>query len=209
MKLAAAQISVHPALGTLALFATGDLGWRLRWRTASHIKRCADCERQVGELRAAREQLRREAEAQTLTGFEAITDWNCLEREMLGNIAVGVSAGRCIDKVGRKRSLLSKTAFVAVLLAVFAAGWATHIPSVKTFHLASSLRRIAGMERPQSVGTVLETTPDGIAVRTEGATLTMMHPRSAVVSVSGASAVEARYFDEQTGQVTITNVYAQ
>lgn len=202
-------IAVHPTLETLALYAAGDLGWRLRWRTGSHLKICADCEQHLALLRSARLQLRREAESQTLTGFEAIADWGRLEREMLGNIAVGVSAARCIDKVGRKHGLLSKSAFAAVLIVMFIAGWVTHIPYVQTQHLAASLRRLAGIERPKIAGPILETTPDGIAVRTQGATLTMMHPRSAVVSVSGNSAVEARYFDEQTGQVTITNVYAQ
>lgn len=209
MRSAEARIPVHPTLETLALYATADLGWRLRWRTGSHIKACADCEQQLSLLSSARLRLRREAEGQTLTGFEAIADWGRLEREMLGNIAVGVSAARCIDKVGRHRGLLSKSAFIAVLMVMFVAGWVTHIPYVQTLHLTASLRRLAGMERPQTTGAILQTTPDGIAVRTQRATLTMMHPRSAIVSVSGDSAVEARYFDEQTGQVTITNVYAQ
>jgi hypothetical protein len=209
MRPAGAQTPVHPRLETLALYATGDLPWRLRWQTASHAKRCAECEQQVSLLRSARAQLKREAGAQTLTGFEAIADWGRLEREMLGNIAVGVSAARCIDKVGRKRALLSKTAFVAVLMSMFVAGWVTHIPYIQTLHLTASLRRLVGMERPQPVGAILQTTPDGIAVRTQGATLTILHPRSAIVSVSGPSAVGARYFDEETGQVTIANVYAQ
>lgn len=209
MNPSVSQVAVHPAFESLALFANGDLAWRLRRRVAKHVKRCADCEQCVQQFRRARLQLKREAEAQTLTGFEAIADWNRLEREMLGNIAVGVSAARCIDKVGKNRALLSKTAFVAALLVVFLAGWAMHMPSMQSSHLAASLRRMAGIERPQIIGPVLQTTPDGIAVRTQGATLTLMHPRSAVVSVSGTSAVEARYFDEETGQVTITNVYAQ
>ena len=50
---------------------------------------------------AARAELNRESSDETLTGFEAIADWRSLEREMLGNIAVGVAAARCIDKVGR------------------------------------------------------------------------------------------------------------
>jgi hypothetical protein len=59
------------------------------------------------------------------------------------------------------------------------------------------------------MGTVLQSTPGGIAVRTQGATLTILHPNSAVISLSGTSGVSARYFDEETGQVTITKVYGQ
>jgi hypothetical protein len=201
--------TVHPRLETLALYATGDLPWRLRWRTGSHVKHCAECEQQVFLFRSAAAELKREAETQTLTGFEAIADWTRLEREMLGNIAVGVAAARCIDKVGRARALLARGALAAVLLGLFVAGWATHIGGEQTAHLAASLRNIFGLQRTQSAGPIVETTPEGIAVRAQGATLTILHPRSAVVSLSGVSAVGARYIDEQTGQVTITNVYGQ
>src|ERR1700685_388189 len=209
MRAVDLRTAVHPRLETLALYSTGDLPWRLRWRTGSHIKRCGDCEQQVLLFRSATAELRREAERQTLTGFEAIADWTRLEREMLGNVAVGVAAAQCIDKVGRTRALVSRGAFAAALVALFIAGWATHIPREQTAHLTASLRNLIGLERPQLPGTVLQPTPDGIAVRAQGATLTIMHPRTAVVSLSGASAVEARYVDEETGQVTITNVYGQ
>ena len=203
------RTAVHPRLETLALYVTGDLSWRLRWRTGAHIKYCRDCEQQFLLFRSAVAELKHEAETQTLTSFEAIADWTRLEREMLGNIAVGVAAARCIDKVGRARALFAKGAFTAALIALFVAGWTTHIPREQAAHLAASFRNVFGLERPQVTGTVLQTTPDGIAVRAQGATLTIMHPRSAVVSLSGASAVEARYVDEETGQVTITNVYGQ
>jgi len=209
MTLAELHNAVHPRLETLALYVTGDLPWRLRWRTGVHLKYCAGCEQQVLLFRSARMEFKHEAETQTLTAFEAIVDWTRLEREMLGNIAVGLAAARCIEKVGRTRALFSKGAFATALLALFIAGWATHIPKEQTAHLTSSLRSLFGLERAQATGTVLQTTQDGIAVRAQGATLTIMHPRSAVVSVSGASAVEARYVDEETGQVTITNVYGQ
>jgi hypothetical protein len=201
--------AVHPRVEMLALYATGDLPWRLRWRTGRHIKHCADCEQQVVLFRSARVELKREAETQTLTGFEAIADWTRLEREMLGNIAVGVAAARCIDNVGRARSWVAKGAFAAALIALCLAGWVPHIPRQQTARWTASLRDLLGLEQKQVAGPIIQTTPDGISVRAQGATLTIMHPRSAVVGVSGASAVQARYIDEETGQVTITNVYGQ
>ncbi len=201
---------VHPRPDTLALYSSGDLPFARRLRTRYHVRRCADCEQQVFLFRSSKVELKREASGQTLTGFEAITDWTRLEREMLGNIGVGVAAARCIDKVGRGHAVLSRVALVAGLMGLFVAGWVTHIPREQTEHLAASLRRVVGMERPPMItGTVLRTTPEGIAVRAQGATLTIMHPPSAVVSLSGASAVSARYVDEETGQVTITKVYGQ
>lgn len=209
MRSAEAGKSLHPNLGTLALYSSGDLQWATGWRLRYHVARCADCEQQVATFRSAKDALRREAKAQTLTGFEAIADWNRLEREMLGNIGVGVAAARCVGNVRRGRVLLARGALITGLAALFVGGWVTHIPKEQTDHLAASLRRLAGLERHQTTGTILRATSEGVAVRAQGATLTIMHPRSAVISLSGSSAVSARYVDEQTGEVTITKVYGQ
>lgn len=200
----------HATSETLALFSRGDLPWVERWKIRRHVARCSVCEEEVSRLRFATEELKREAGTQTLTGFEAITDWTRLEREMLGNIAVGVAAARCIDNVGRSRkALFSNVAAVAGLLVLFAAGWFTHIPREQNSHLVASLRQLVGGTPVRQIGSVLRATPDGISVRAQGATLTILHPRSAVVSMSGASSVRARYVDEDSGEVTITSVYGQ
>ena len=199
----------HPNLESLALYSRGDLPFSVRWRIKRHVKRCTLCEREVSLFVSARAQLNREAGDQTLTGFEAVADWTRLEREMLGNIGVGVAAARCIEKVGRTRTLVLRGSGIAALAALFVAGWMTHIPSRETHQIAASLRRAAGMEQTPLTGTVLRGTSDGIAVRTQDATLTILHPASAVVSVSGSSAMAARYVDENTGEVTIANVYGQ
>ncbi len=199
----------HPSIDNLALYSAGDLPLVAGWRVRYHVAHCAECERQVLLFRAAATELKREASTETLTGFEAIADWPSLEREMMGNIGVGVDAARCIEGVGKRRSLVMRFALLAALVALFVAGWITHIPSEQTQHLFATLRSFTGFERPVPAGTVLRSTPEGLAVRTQGATLTILHPRSAVVSLSGSSAVAARYVDEDTGQVTIANVYGQ
>jgi hypothetical protein len=199
----------HPSIETLALYSTADLPLLTRLRVGRHVARCGDCDQQVLLFRSAKTELQREANSQTLTGFEAITHWPVLEREMLGNIAVGVDAARCIENVGRKRAYLFRFSLAGALLALFIAGWVTHIPREQTERLAATLRNFAGFERPQLPSAILRSTPGGIAVGTQGATLTILHPASAVISMSGTSAVTARYIDEDSGQVTITNVYAQ
>jgi len=201
----------HPGAEALALFSRGDLPWPQRWKTGRHVAYCELCEHEVSRFRFATEELKHEAETQTLTGFEAITDWTRLEREMLGNIGVGLAAARCIDHVGHHRPTgLRTAAAVAGLLLLFAAGWFTHVPREQNEHLVASLRQLMGASAaPRAAGSVLQTTPDGISVRARGATLTIMHPRSAVVSLSGESSVRARYVDEDSGEVTITSVYGQ
>jgi hypothetical protein len=198
----------HPNLETLALYSLGDLAWLTRWKLGRHVGRCADCEEQVLQFRSVSAEVKREAGNQILTGFEATTDWARLEREMIGNIAVGVDAARCIEKVGRGRLRVAWGAWVTVALAVlFLTGWFTNVPSEQRDHLTASIRRSMGIEVPQIAGAVVRTTPEGIAVRAQGATLTILHPPSAVISLAGSSSLGARFVDEETGEVTITNVY--
>jgi hypothetical protein len=200
--------SKHMGPRFLALYSRGDLPWRARFRVRRHVRNCETCQRQVALLQASTAELRREAETQTLTGFEAIVDWSRLEREMIGNIAVGVAAARCIDHVGNGRKMIVRVAFATGLAVLFAAGWATHIPREQTERILTSIQHWGARTSP-STGTILQSSPEGVAVRAQGSTLTMMHPRSAVVSVSSTSIMEARYIDSETGQVTITSVYAQ
>ncbi len=199
----------HPDANVLALFAGKDLPWTRRFQVQQHLANCPACEGQVKAIRSACQELRREAESETLTSFEAIADWSRLEREMVGNITVGVAAARCIDHVHKSRKLWVPCAFGAALVVVFTLGWTTHIPGEQTQHLFTSLRSWLAGEADQGTGTILRSSPSGIAVRSQGTTLTMMHPRSATVSMSGTSSVEARFVDESTGLVTITSVYGQ
>lgn len=201
--------SSHPSEQVLALYAGGDLPRMTRLRLRRHISGCDACNARVHAFQSAKSELKHEAQSETLTGFEAIADWPRLEREMLGNIAVGVAAARCIDHVGRGRALFWRTAFGTGLLGLFIAAWATHIPPEQTQNVLSSFRQVLGLEPRHSLSPVVRTTPDGIAVRAQGATLTILHPPSAVVSLSGPSVVSARYVDGETGQVTITKVYGQ
>jgi hypothetical protein len=200
----------HPPVTELALWATRDLSWPRRLRLGRHLDECAVCHQQATRFRSAREAFRRDAKSETLTGYEAIADWPRLEREMLGNIGVGVAAARCIDKIARKpfrgwRGALAGAGMATLLVA----GWLMNVPREQTDHLTSSFRRVVGLDRPQTSGTILQTTPDGIAVRAQGASMTLLHPASAVVTVAGSSSVGARYVDEDSGEVTITNVYGQ
>ena len=201
----------HPDSKSLALHAAGDLPPIARWRARFHISLCRACAEQVSEYRDAILQMRREAGAEALPGVvETGAHWSRLEREMIGNIAVGVAAARCIDKVGRQRRVFSAGAVVATAAAaLFAAGWMTHIPREQNEHLVASLRQLVGLASARPVGTIVQTTANGIAVKTQGITLRLMHPPSAEVFLAGSSAITARYVDQDTGQVMITNVYGQ
>lgn len=201
--------TAHPSPAELALFSKADLPFAHRIRIRRHLSRCGECEHQVHLFRSADHELKREASTETLTAFEAIADWGRLEREMMGNIAVGLAAAHCIENVGRKRRFFYRAAFAGGLILLFGLAWMTHIPRQETSRLVSTVASVFMPAPRQPFGPVLRTSPDGITVRTQGAALTILHPPSAVISLSGGSSVSARYVDDDTGQVTITKVYAQ
>ncbi len=201
---------MHPDAGLLSLYSSGDLPWSQRWRVRKHVARCEHCGHQVEQFKTVATLLRQEAKSETPAGFESIPNWSALEREMIGNIKVGVDAARCIDKVGLSRFSGWRVALsTGVLSIVLTVGWVMNVPSEQRVHLVDSLKRMTGQFPGYASGTLVQTTPHGIAVRSQGATLTLLSPSSATVSFSGASAVGARYIDDETGQVTITNVYGQ
>lgn len=203
-------MNLHPSAEILALFSTSDLPLLDRWKIRRHLYRCEHCESQLAVFRAARVEFKRQARNETLTGFEAIADWSRLEREMEGNIVVGLAAARCIEKRPHSRSLLIKCSFASGFAMLFVLGWVTHVPSEQTERLYSALAgAFTGHRVHPYKGPVLRSLPDGIVVGSQEGSLTILHPASAVITASGTSSVAARYVDDETGQVTITKVYGQ
>jgi hypothetical protein len=199
----------HPSSELLALYGSADLPLLERWRIRRHLSRCEHCERQFSIFRASTVELKRLSANETLTGFEAIADWSRLEREMEGNIVVGLDASRCIEKKRGSRGLLLKCAAAAGMGSLFVLGWATHIPGEQSVRIFTALRgAFGGRHANEYQGPILRSVPDGIVVGSPESSMTILHPSTAVVSASGTAGVEARYVDE-SGQVTITDVYGQ
>jgi hypothetical protein len=201
----------HPRVEALALFARGDLAWFERRPIMYHVRHCAECEHEVEQFRASLEELRRGASAGLPPALEPAGDWSRIEREMTGNINVGVAASRCIEKVGSRRLRGWRgPAVIAGLAIVFVAGWFLNMPHSDTARILSALHSAWGGIQPRN-GTVVQATSKGVAVRAQGAMLTLLHPGATdvTVSVNGAGSVGARYVDDETGQVTIASVYGQ
>ena len=203
-------MSLHPSAEALALFSAADLPWLERLNIRRHIAGCDHCDRQLALFRASNVELKRQARTETLTGFEAIADWSRLEREMEGNIIVGLDAARCIDKSPNSRGIFLKLGLASGMAALFAVGWVTHVPSEQSSRMYSAVvGAFSGNRQHENQGPILRSQPGGIVVGSPEGSLTILHPAGAMVSLSGTSAVEARYIDDETGQVTITDVYGQ
>jgi anti-sigma factor RsiW len=202
---------IHPSCEELALFSRGELSFFRHWQVKAHVHRCPACELEVEQFQAVVVALRDQAATETLTGLKGAGDWSRLEREMIGNIKVGIAASQCIGNApGRRLRLWHLGALTATLSFVFVTGWLVNIPREETDRIVGAFR--TGLSSAQT-GTrvVLQTTPHGVSIRSKGATLTLLHPESvsATPSLAGNASVGVRYVDEETGQVTITNVYGQ
>jgi anti-sigma factor RsiW len=180
----------HPGAEQLALYAGGELSAFRRWRTGAHLAACEPCRREVKAFRDARLLLRDES-----MDLPAGLEWASLAAEMKANIRLGLIAGAIVEPGLNTPQRLGWRAAAGLALAtsVVLTGWFLNIPR-------------PGQSPP---GVVLEATEAGLELRENGRTLTMLQPASATVTVNAERSMRARYVDSDTGQVTITNVYAQ
>lgn len=199
----------HPDEQRIALYAGRDTGWFGRILMARHVAACDSCRARVEAYRADRKALR-DAASELPAGL----DWKRLASEMTANIRVGLEAGECVGEPSPGRThIVWRPAFAGVGLAlVLLGGWYLNFPADQRASLTRALGRLWNRPAPVAENIVsLESTRNGIRVSQNGAAMTVMNPgaEAPVVVVSTTGALAARYVDDDTGQVTITNVYAQ
>lgn len=204
----------------LALSASGDLTLWQRAAVHLHVRRCELCADRLEEFRADAKVLRDAA-----AGLPDGLDWARLSAEMTANIRVGLAAGECVAPRGRSRK--SQSSFIperwrpvalascgAAMLAMLLAGsWWLNMPSQDVQTLNHVMRSIwhGRKAMPEERGPVIEASSDGIELRKDGGSLGVSQDSAQLmtVSVSTQGSASAHYVDQDTGQVTITSVYAQ
>ncbi len=185
----------HPAASDLALFAGSELSFWSRGRVALHLRQCGPCRGEVEAFRRQRKLFREAA-----TALPAGINWGRLVPEMKANIQLGLSAGECVAPAESEPRRLGwrVAAALACITLVIISGWWLHAPR-------------PNMALPADEMIVLEATPEGIELKERDRSLTLIHSSSdpVMVSVSAGGAMAARFVDDETGMVTINNVYAQ
>lgn len=202
----------HPNERRIALYACGDAGWMERFAMSRHVARCSRCRDRAAAFRRDRELVRQEA-AQLPAGL----DWNRLAAEMTANIHLGLEAGECVSAAPERKKSVQVTwrpvfaaagVSVVLLLAMF-----LNFPQAQRESLARGVRGLWAQPVVETADAdvALSSTRNGIEIRENGSTLAIMNPGSTppVTVVNTGGSLRARYVDSDTGQVTITNVYAQ
>lgn len=210
-----ARTQKHIAELDLALYASGD---QSLWRALEirvHTGRCEQCRQRVEAYRADRSKVRAIS-----SEIPENLDWDRLAAEMTANIRVGLAAGECVaPRVHKSAFNWRPAAAMAGLAVVLATAWWLNMPPATTQALGRAVRAVAHGggsvampgAGPEDRGMVVEASSAGIELRENGSMLgvTQGASRPLAVSISAQGSASARYVDADTGQITITSVYAQ
>jgi hypothetical protein len=207
----------HITETNLALFARGDMPLWRQFFVRLHVARCRACQREVSAYREDREAVRRIA-----TAMPAGVQWDRLAAEMTANIRVGLAAGECVAPRRPMRAVPAGWRMAAVMSGfafLLVSAWWLNMPASENTALRAAVIKIGralpwsrpGMLALDDRGPLVEVSAAGIQLRENGGVLGMSQgmarPVSVTLSVQGSA--RARYVDSETGQVTITGVYAQ
>jgi len=203
----------HVAESDLALFVSGDLGLMRRALVRLHVSSCDRCRGRVEAYRADRKAIREIA-----SEIPEHVDWDRMAAEMSANIHLGLAAGECVAPRRRKVATLGwrPAAAMAALTVVLGLAWWLNMPPETTRSLGRALTAVwhggaRGITTAPERGLIVEADSSGIELRENGNSLGVsqgtMQPVAVSVSVQGSAS--ARYVNADTGQMTITSVYAQ
>jgi hypothetical protein len=206
----------HPSQSDLALYSTGDLPLWRRPLIRLHVSGCDNCRTWVEAFRADRQSVR-----QLAAEMPAGLNWDRLAAEMSANVRVGLEAGECVAPRVRKPTLSAGwrvAAACAGVTALLVSAWWLNMPQAESVALGHVVEKIAqarpwggGIRALEDSGPTVQVSAAGIQLQQNGGTLGMSQgqerPVSVTLSVQGSA--RARYIDSDTGQVTITGVYAQ
>ncbi len=206
----------HPLPSELALYSTGDLPLWRRPLLRLHVSGCDSCRSWVEAFGADRESLR-ELAAEMPAGI----NWDRLAAEMSANVRVGLEAGECVAPRVRKPALAAGwrvAAAFAGVSALLVSAWWLNMPQAESVALGRVVEKIAqarpwrgGIRALEDAGPTVQVSAAGIQLQQNGGTLGMSQgqERPVSVSLSVQGSARALYIDTDTGQVTITGVYAQ
>ncbi len=207
----------HVAETDLALYSTGDLALWQRMLVGVHVYGCRQCSEQLDAFRETREQVQALGDE-----MPAGVRWDRLSSEMAANIRVGLAAGECVAPHTPKYSIpmgWRVTAAISGFAALLVVAWWLNMPPAQTASLGRAMKAIVGgpewrakhMLGLDDASSLVRASAEGVELRENGAamSLTQRGRRPVSVSLNTQGSARASYIDVDTGQVTITSVYAQ
>ena len=195
----------HPSIEKLALYEGGELSWWDRINLRRHVSRCAQCQAEVALFRNAAVAAREENEE-----MPAGVQWDRLAAEMRANIHVGIAASDAISSYSKPVEA-GPVQGLSWRMAVLTSGVVLMVTVGYWLNAAKKSEQIAAMRPPDPV--VAEASERGVGMSDGSKELVLQGPkanvRAAIMTVSTVGSAGARYVDEDTGQITVNNVYVE
>jgi hypothetical protein len=208
-------VKQHPSEAVLALYSSRDLDWRERLPAAFHIRSCERCRTRVAEYQSDTKLRARGAAAMDLP-----ENWESLAEEMAANIRLGLSAAECVRQVPESRAInirpvgAVRPGWYWKPAIGIAASMALLVMTLVTTQSEVFQRVWNGMRHgvTEAPAVMLQSSADGVEMR-RGTRSTMRisvgDHKADQYSANLDGSVRAQYVDDDSLQVTVTNVYAQ
>jgi hypothetical protein len=207
----------HASETDLALLSAGDLALWRRPYVSLHAARCGECRERMEAYRAVRERVRSLGDE-----MPSGVRWDRLSTEMAANIRVGLAAGECVAPHALKPSIpmgWRVAAAIGGFSALLVLAWWLNMPAAQTASLGRAMKAIVNGREWQAkhmfgfddASSLVQASAEGVELRENGSAMTLSQRgvRPVSVSLNTQGSARARYIDADTGQVTITSVYAQ
>lgn len=217
----AISMKQHLSDTVLALYASGDLDWRDRIGAAWHVRTCERCAKTAQAFREDVAFRKQAAEAMPLPA-----NWDQLAEEMAANIRLGLAASECIRDIEPRVTLKpvgatrpnwfwKPAAGIAGAMAVVLVAWYSFLPPEasravsRVWDAAVNGRTGIQIESPSLI---LESSASGVELRKGSRTSVKLlvvgrEPDQFSANLDGS--MRAQYVDDVSGQITVTNVYAE
>lgn len=204
----------HPTIQELALYSGGDLGLLDRVRVGWHVRGCDGCRGEVESFVRTRHGL--EEAVSSPDALPPGVDWERLAGEMKANIRLGLAAGEIVSvapaptrRQGWRIAVAMATVSAMIMLVMTVTVLYKGKPEGPPRHGVAMSGPSIVLESPRPE-VVLKATLGGIGFERNGQTMALAHEGSAIATkVSTQGSMQARYIDDDTGQVTIHHVYTE
>ncbi len=192
-----------------ALASSGDLSFFAHLRSKAHCAVCKSCRMRVELFQQDAERVRR-----IVPEFELprSMDWGEIEREMFANVRLGLDVSEIRSDFGKRgeseRAISWPGAVsIATLTAIVITGWFLAGPRTQQY-LLHAPRAVAQVK---SGALILQGDENGVGVESRGVGMILRNVSSASsrFEVGLEGSVRSSVVDQDSGQVTVSQIYVE
>ncbi len=190
-----------------ALASSGDLSFVARMRSRAHCAVCSSCRMRVEVFRQDAERVRK-----IVPDFELprSMDWGEIEREMFANVRLGLDVSEIrtdFGKVPERAISWAGAVSIATLTAIVITGWFLAGPRTQQY-LLHAPRAVAQVK---SGAMILRGDENGVGLESRGVGMILRNAASpsSRFEVGLEGSVRSSVVDQDSGQVTVSQIYVE